>query len=111
MTWVRMDFKMRRSSQNSKQQKRQALESLLFVTEKKDGRIKSRKCAMGNKQQTYEGYDKSAGSSPTVTTRGLILALAIDAHEGRDVATVDIKTAFLHADNDKETIMELVMTF
>ena len=62
---------------------------------------------MGNKQRTYKGYDKSAGSPPTVTTRGLILTSAIDAHEGRDVATVDIEPTFLHADNNKEIIMKL----
>ena len=45
---------------------------------------------MGNKQHTFEGYYKAAGSSPTVTVQGLILAAAIDAHEGQDVATIDI---------------------
>ena len=55
------------ASKLTRQERRDALESLLFITEKKDGR-KSSKCAMGNKQRTFDGYDKSAGSSPTVTT-------------------------------------------
>ena len=84
-----------------------ALESLLFITEKRDGQIKSRKCAIGNKQCTYDGYYKPAGSSPTVTTKGLILSTAIDAFEGQKMAKVDIGTAFLHADNDKEVLMKL----
>ena len=63
-----------------------ALELLLFLTEKRDGRIKSSKCAMRSKQRTYDGYDKSAGSSPTVTTKGLILTCGIDIFEGRKLA-------------------------
>ena len=42
-----------------------------------------------------------------VTTRGLILTAAIDAHKGQDMATVNIATAFLHAENDEEHIMKL----
>ena len=57
---------------------------------------------MGNKQRTYDGYDKSAGNSPTVTTKGLILTTAIVAFEGQKLAIVDIGTAFLQADNDEE---------
>ena len=37
----------------------------------------------------------------------MIVATAIDAHEGRDVATMDIPTAFLHAQNDGHIIMLL----
>ena len=62
---------------------------------------------MGNKQRTYEGYDKSAGSSPTLTTKGLVLACAVDVFEGRKVVIVDVGTAFLHADNDEEILMKL----
>ena len=62
---------------------------------------------MGNKQRTFNVYDKSAGSSPTVTTRDLTLTSVIDAHEGQDMATVDIETTFLHADNNETVIMKL----
>ena len=94
-------------SKLTRDEKRDALESLLFITEKRDGWIKSRKCAMGNKQRTYDGYDKSVGSSPTVTTKGLILTCGVDAFEGWKIAIVDVGTAFLHADNDKEILMKL----
>ena len=60
---------------------------------------------MGNKQRTYKGYDKSAGSSPTVTTKGLVLTCAIDTFERRRMAIVDVGTAFLHADNDEEILI------
>ena len=57
------------ASKLTRDEKRDTLESLLFITEKKDGRIKSRKCAIGSKQRSYDGYDKFAGISPTVTTK------------------------------------------
>ena len=89
----------------TKQEKCDALELLLFVTEKKDGRIKIWKCNMSSKQHTFDGYDKLVGSSPTLTTMGLIVTSIIDTHEGQNVATIDIEPAFLHADNDKTIIM------
>ena len=67
----------------------------MLIEQKTSGKIKGRNCAIGSKQRTYEGYDKKAGSSPTVSTDGLIITTAIDAHEERDVATVDVRGAFL----------------
>ena len=79
----------------------------MFITEKRDGRIKSRKCAIGRKQRKFDGYDKAAGSSPTDSTDGVIVTTAIDVHEERDVASLDIPTAILRADNDEHIIMLL----
>ena len=62
---------------------------------------------MRNKQRTFDGNEKSAGSSSTVTTKGLTLTAAIDAHEEQDVSTVDVDTVYLHADNDEEILMKL----
>ena len=42
-----------------------------------------------------------------MSTDGLIVTTAIDAHEGRDVATMDIPVAYLHAKNDGHIIMLL----
>ena len=66
----------------SEKEKKDALESLFVLTEKRDGRIKGRKVAVGSKQRTYDGYEKSDGSSPTVTTDGIFLTGVVDAHEG-----------------------------
>ena len=80
----------------------------MFKTEKRNCRVKSCKCAIGSKQQKFDGYDKATESSPTVSTDGLIITTAaIDAHEGRYVVTMDITSAFLHAINDEHTIMLL----
>ena len=78
-----------------------------IITEKKDERVKGRKCAAGSKQRIYDGYVKSAGSSPTVTTKGLVMTCAVDAYEDRDVAIVDVGHAFLHTKNDKNVLMKL----
>ena len=89
----------------TKTQRDKALSALFFLTEKRDGRIKGRKVAVGSKQRTYEGYNKSDGTSPTVSTNGLIMKCAIDAHEGRDVAVVEIPGAYLNVENDEYIIM------
>ena len=48
----------------SASQKRNALESLLFLTEKHDGRVKARHCANGSKQHNWMQKEETA--SPTV---------------------------------------------
>ena len=67
----------------SPEQKAKTLSSLMFIVEKRDGRIKARKCAVGSKQRTFEGYNKADWASPTVSTDGVLITSAIEAHEGR----------------------------
>ena len=80
----------------TKEQKQAALESLAFIIEKRNGDVKTRKCVNGSKQRLEEGYDKNAASSPTVSNDNLLITCAIDAHEERDVATIDLPSAYLH---------------
>ena len=87
--------------------RKKALASLLFITEKRNGDIKARKVADGSKQRSYDGYDKSDGSSPTVTTDSIFLTGVVDAKEGREVAILDIANAFLHAENDERILILL----
>ena len=91
----------------SYEERAKALSALLFITEKRDGRIKARKCAVGSKQRTYEGYEKSNGTAPTVTTDAVLITGVFDAHEERYTASCDIPGAFLHADNDETVLMLL----
>ena len=86
-------------------QRRKALESLLFLEEKKTGNIKGRMCANGSKQR--DEFTKGEATSPTVTTDAVIITSAIDAHEGRDVAVIDLPGAFLHATMDD--VVHMVM--
>ena len=77
----------------------------MFLKKKLCGRIKGRGCADGRKQRVY--ISKEDSSSPTVTTEGMMLSCILDAMEGRDVATVDIPGALLHADMDDIVDMRL----
>ena len=43
------------------EENKKALESLLFITEKRNGDIQARKVAGGSKQRMYGGYDKDNG--------------------------------------------------
>lgn len=87
------------------EQKREALNSLIFITEKRCGRIKSRACVDGSAQRANS--EKGAAASPTVMNDSVFITSAIDAHEGRKVVTCDIPGAFLHADLDEEVVMLL----
>jgi hypothetical protein len=87
----------------SEEQKKGALESLMFLKEKRDGTIKGRACAEGMKQR--EGSNKSDATSPTVSLEAVLITSTIDAFEGRDVAIVDVSGAFLTADMDEEVLM------
>eukprot|EP00804_Cyclotella_cryptica_P021176 CCRYP_001489-RA/>CCRYP_001489-RA protein AED:0.41 eAED:0.35 QI:0/-1/0/1/-1/1/1/0/615 len=83
----------------SREQKKEALESLIFLTKKRSGRVKARACANGSKQRSY--ICKENAASPTVGTDRVFIAWVIKAHEGRHVVTLDIPGAFLHADTDE----------
>jgi Reverse transcriptase (RNA-dependent DNA polymerase)/Zinc knuckle len=86
-------------------EKHAALPYLMFLKEKRNGVIKGRGCADGRKQRLH--IDKGEASSPTVSIEAVMLSCVIDAHENRDVATVDIPGAFMHADMEDLVHMRL----
>lgn len=77
----------------------------MFLTQKRDGKIKGRVCANGSKQHSY--IYKEFATSPTVATDSLMITEVIDAVKMRDIVTLDIPVAFLHADLDEDVIMVL----
>ena len=81
------------------QARRNAMESLIFIVEKRDGRIKARTVANGSKQRTW--MSKEDAASPTVMLESVMLSAIIDAKEGREVAVVDIPNAFVQTANVK----------
>ena len=85
-------------------QKRQALRYLMFLKQKRCGRIKARGCADGRIQRLWKSKEDT--SSPTVRTESVFLSAIIDALERRDVATCDIPWAFLQADIDELVIVK-----
>ena len=60
-------------------QRKTVLESHMFLKEKRDGKIKGRTVAGGNKQRDY--ISKEDASSPTVATESVLLSCIIDAEE------------------------------
>ena len=75
------------------EQRKQVLESHIFVERKRDGVLKARTVAGGNKQRGY--ILKEDASSPTVSNEAVMLTCVVDADENRDVAIVDIPNAFV----------------
>ena len=85
-------------------QKKRALKYLMFLKEKRCGRVKARRCADGRKQRLYK--TKAETSSPTISIEALLLSCLIDAMEERDVATCDLPGAFMQADIDEELFVK-----
>ena len=84
----------------TREERAAALKYLMYLKEKRDGRIKGRGCADGRPQRVYTS--KIETSSPTASLAGIMLTCMIDAFEGRDVATVDIPGAFLQTKMPKD---------
>ena len=85
--------------------RRNALSSLMFLTEKRSGEVKARACANGSVQRKHVAKEEAA--APTVTTKAIFVQSTIYAHESRDVAMCDIPVAFLQADNPDFVLMQL----
>jgi hypothetical protein len=87
-------------------QRQLVLESHMFLKLKRDGNIKGRTVAGGNKQRDY--ISKEDASSPTVATESVLLTCIIDAEEGRDVAVIDIPNAFIQTRIEDEKDMAFI---
>ena len=98
-------FKPRDPKTLSREDRRNALTSLMFLTEKRTGEVKARACANGSTQRDH--IAKEEATAPTVTSESIFIQGTIYAHEHRDVATCDIPGAFLHADNPNYVLMRL----
>jgi hypothetical protein len=83
-------------------QRKKVLESHIFVEKKRDGVLKTRQVAGGNKQWGY--IMKEDASSPTVSSEAVMLTCIVDANENREVAIVDIPNAFVQtvAEDEKD---------
>ncbi len=89
----------------SDEEKSKALTSLIFLKEKRDGKIKARSCANGSVQRELVAKEEAA--APTVALESVFVTTTIDAMEKQEVVTIDIPGAFLHADNDDYVIMKM----
>ena len=75
------------------EEKKQVMDSLIFLVEKKGGTVKGQTCANGSIQRAWT--DKDDTTSPTVASESIMLIATIEAKENRDVATIDIPNAFI----------------
>ena len=89
----------------SHEQRREALQYLMFLKQKRNGTMKGHGCADGRKQRQHT--IKEEASSPTIAIESVMLSCVVDALEERDVATVDIPGAFMQADMDDLVHMKL----
>jgi hypothetical protein len=75
------------------EERKEVLESHLFLREKRDATIKGRMVAGGNKQRGK--IEKLDASSPAAALESVLLTAIIDAHEGHDVAVIESLNAFV----------------
>jgi hypothetical protein len=102
----RNTFKPMHWSELSSIQRQTVLESHMFLKEKRDGKIKGRTVAGGNKQRDY--ISKEDASSPTVAPESILLSCIIDVEEERDVAVIDIPNAFIQTRVEDEKDMAII---
>jgi hypothetical protein len=86
---------------------KRALQSLIFLTEKKDGQVKGRTCANGSTQRSY--VNREDPTSPTAITEFIILTSVMEAKEGRDVMLADVPNAFVQTSIEDKNIGERVI--
>eukprot|EP00957_Ditylum_brightwellii_P016883 1273410-Ditylum_brightwellii.AAC.1 len=89
----------------SEEERDEALEALMFLKEKRDGRIKEQTCADGRKQR--KRLNRNDVISPTVMIESVLITASIEAKEGREVATTDIHRLYLLAEMDELIHMKL----
>ena len=99
-TWTAMD-----PAKISREESMKALSSLLFLKEKRSGKIKGRACINGAPQRAY--IPKEEAASPTVSTESTFITASIAAHEHRKVRCYDIPSAFVNTEVDEDVIMVL----
>jgi hypothetical protein len=99
-------FKPMHHHELTEDQKKTVLESHMFLKQKRDGKIKGRTVAGGNKQRDF--ISKEDSSSPTVSIEAVLLSCIIDAEEGRDVAVIDIPNAFIQTRIEDEKDMAII---
>ena len=91
----------------TKKQRMDALNSLMFLIEKRNGAVKERACADGSKQRKWVKYGKEDATPLTCSNEGVMITSTIVAQKERDVTIIDIPSAFLHALTDEEIYMLL----
>ena len=99
-TWVPEDPTML-----SRAEKVKALSILMFLKEKRSGKVKGRACVNGAPQGSYTR--KEYASSPTVANKYVFITSVIAANEKLFVRCYDVPGEFLHTESDENVLMVL----
>jgi hypothetical protein len=99
-TWKAMD-----PSKILREEWMKALSSLLFLKEKRMGKVKGRACIDGAPQHAY--IPKEEAALPTVSTESTFITAAIAASKRRKVRCYNIPSAFVNTDVDEDVLMVL----
>jgi hypothetical protein len=86
----RNTFKPNHWRELSQVKRHTVLESHMFIKQKRDGNIKGRTMAGGNKQRDY--ISKEDASSPTIATESVLLSCIIDAEDQMHLCTHVLRT-------------------
>ena len=76
-------------------EKRKAMLGLMILSQKKTGVVRGRLAYNG--RPTRNWISREEASSPTASTEGIFLTATVDAHEKRDVMTLDVPNAYIQA--------------
>ena len=79
-------FRPRDPSTLSREDRRNALTSLMFLTEKRSGEIKARACANGSTQRSHIAKDEA--TAPTVTSEAIFIQSTIFPMKGETLPPV-----------------------
>ena len=90
-----------------RREKERAMDGLMFVTKKRTGEMKGRLAYNGKPTRAWVGHEEKL--SPTAATESILLTIAIDAMQSRDVITIDIPNAFIQANNPRKEVGERVV--
>ncbi len=75
------------------EQRTKILQCYMFIRQKRTGETKARMVTGGNMQCGH--VTKEESSSLTVSTKAVLLTSIVNAHEGRDIAVIDIPNVFI----------------
>jgi hypothetical protein len=81
------------------------LSSLLFLKEKRTGKIKGRACINGAPQRAY--ISKEEAALPILSMESTFITASIAARKDRKVRCYDIPSAFVNTEVDKDVLMVL----
>ena len=88
----------------SRSEKYSTLKYLMFLKEKRCGKVNGQGCANGRKQWLYKAKEET--SSPTVRVESLFLSSMIDAKEDLKVITCDIPGASMQANINEQLFLK-----